>query len=58
MPGNFTLQLEAFAECVRSGGEPEATGNDGLRSLAVVLAAYRSFDEQRFVSLDELLSGE
>jgi predicted dehydrogenase len=55
MPGNFTRQLEAFAECVRGGGEPEATGMDGLRSLAVVLAAYRAFDEQRFVSPQELL---
>jgi predicted dehydrogenase len=55
MPGNFTNQLEAFAECVRNGTDPEATGEDGLRSLAVVLAAYRSSEEKRFVSPGEML---
>jgi len=55
MPGNFTGQLEAFAECVRQDSEPEATGDDGVRSLAVVLAAYRSFEEKRFVAPEEML---
>jgi len=54
MPGNFTTQLESFADCVRHDLEPEATGEDGQRSLAVVLAAYQSAAEKRLVSPDQL----
>lgn len=49
MPGNFTRQLESFAHSVRHDVEPEVTGEDGLRALEVILAAYDSFAKKRFV---------
>jgi predicted dehydrogenase len=49
MPGNFTRQLESFAACVRSDSEPEVTGEDGVRALEVILGAYQSTEEMRFV---------
>jgi 1,5-anhydro-D-fructose reductase (1,5-anhydro-D-mannitol-forming) len=33
MPDMFVAQFEAFAEAVRTGGSPMATGADGLRSV-------------------------
>lgn len=51
MPGNFTRQLESLADSVRRDLAPEVTGEDGLRALEVILAAYESFRSRRFVSL-------
>jgi predicted dehydrogenase len=36
------LALAAFAEALRQGRDPDATGEDGYRSLSAVLAAYAS----------------
>jgi predicted dehydrogenase len=41
-PGNFALQMESFASSILRNEEPEVTGEDGLRALSVVLAAYES----------------
>ena len=54
MPGNFTAQLESFACCIRERREPEVAGEDGVRALAVVLAAYRGAAERRFVDPREM----
>lgn len=48
-------ELEAFARAVRGLGPPAASGEDGLRALAVVIAAIQSADASRAVSLNEVL---
>lgn len=37
--------VREFRSCIREGREPAMSGEDGLRDLAVVLAAYRSAEE-------------
>ena len=39
--------LREFRACIREDREPAMSGEEGLRDLAVVLAAYRSADEGR-----------
>jgi predicted dehydrogenase len=34
--------VQAFRESIRTGQEPEMSGAEGLRDLAVVLKAYES----------------
>ncbi len=46
-----------FAEAIRTGGEPAIGLADGLRSVAVGVAAHRSIDEGRVVHLGEVLGG-
>lgn len=43
-----------FVECLRSGANPETSGDDNLNTLALVEAAYLSAQENRTVKLDEL----
>lgn len=43
----FVLELDAFADCVRRGRDPEANGMEGLRDIAAIQAIYRSASEQR-----------
>jgi UDP-N-acetyl-2-amino-2-deoxyglucuronate dehydrogenase len=43
--------LEDFLRAIRDGGEPRCTGREGLRSLVVVEALYRSARTQRPVTL-------
>jgi len=43
--------VQDFIEMTRTGREPSITGTDGLRALEVALAAYRSAEAQRPVSL-------
>ncbi len=43
-----------FMEAIRRGGEPEVSVVDGLRSVALGLAAHRSIEEGRVVELAEL----
>ena len=43
--------LQDFLEMIQSGREPSVTGTDGLRALEVALAAYRSAEAQKPVSL-------
>ena len=47
--------LAAFARAVRSGETPPSSGADNLRSLALTLAAIRSAQERRPVSIEEEL---
>jgi len=49
MPGNFAMQMESFARAIQEKKSPEATGSDGLRALAVALAAYKSHETQGLV---------
>lgn len=43
-----------FTECLRAGIQPETSGRDNLRTLALVEAAYRSAAEARSVDPGEL----
>jgi predicted dehydrogenase len=48
--------LAEFRDCLEGGREPKMTGEDGLKDLAVVLAAYRSARTGQPVPLDDLRS--
>jgi D-apiose dehydrogenase len=44
-----------WTDCLREGREPETTGEDNLRTLALVHAAYRSAEERRAVVPEEIM---
>ncbi|SSC14253.1 putative dehydrogenase [Mesotoga infera] len=46
-----SLMIEEFLKVLREGKEPFTEGNDGLQSLKVVMAAYRSFREGKVVEV-------
>ena len=43
----FVLELDAFADCIRRHREPEASGMEGLKDVAVMQAIYKSIREGR-----------
>src|SRR5205807_9395784 len=49
----FVAELAHFFDAVRSGRDPAITGEDGRRSLEVVLAAYRSAETGETVLLTQ-----
>ena len=54
-PGRGVRQMLAeLRDCTVEGREPKMTGEDGLRDLAVVLAAYRSAATGQPVLMDDL----
>jgi len=48
----YLNQVEAFNRCIREGGEPDASGMDGLRVCQVTVAALQSAQEGRTISLE------
>jgi len=50
----FAAEIAEFVSCVRDGRRPENSEVEGIAVLAVILAAYRSAEDGRVVSLDEL----
>jgi len=50
----YLREMCAFVEMLSSGGQPAVTGEDGLRAVAIGLAAERSCRESRPVSLTQL----
>jgi UDP-N-acetyl-2-amino-2-deoxyglucuronate dehydrogenase len=48
---NFIRQAEAFVKAIEEDRQPAITGEDGLRSLEVVLALYRSAETGETVHL-------
>jgi len=52
----YVNELRHFVDCVRYGKVPQVGGEDGRWAVAGVLAATKSFLEQRPVSLDEIYS--
>jgi len=56
--GAYVREMRHFLECVRTGARPRATGADGRWALAGVLAATKSFLEERPVALREILQAE
>ncbi len=53
--GSSYLEHLDFLDAVRSGTAPEVGVADGLRSVALGVAAHRSIDEGRAVTLEEVL---
>jgi len=53
--GSSYLEHRDLMEAVRTGGEPKVTLEDGMRAVAVGVAAHRSIDERRPVELSEIL---
>jgi predicted dehydrogenase len=51
MPANFALQMESFVDRLVRDEEPEVTGRDGWKALAVLLAGYQSFETRKMVPL-------
>jgi predicted dehydrogenase len=54
--GSVKLEVEHFIDCIRLDNAPRVTGEDGRRSLEVMLAAEKSIAEGRKIDLplDEL----
>jgi len=56
-PDLYQVALNAFARSTTGGGPPSCTGEDGLASLAVALAALASVQQRRPVAVSEILTG-
>lgn len=54
----YIREMEHFVDCIRSGVGPRVSGADGRWAVAAVLAATKSFLEERPVRLDEVLGPE
>ena len=52
----YALEIAAFVDALASGARPPVTGEDGLRALALALAAMRSVEEGRRVQVSEVLT--
>jgi predicted dehydrogenase len=53
---SYVEQMREFGHCVRTGDKPETDGRVGLRALAVVEALTLAHEEQRVVSVQEILA--
>jgi predicted dehydrogenase len=51
MPANFTQQMESYAQSIIKDEEPEVSGEDGLKALQIVLAAYDSFKAKKSIEI-------
>jgi 1,5-anhydro-D-fructose reductase (1,5-anhydro-D-mannitol-forming) len=51
----YARALTRFHAAIRGDGEPAATGEDGVRSLALALAVHTAAREGRRVTMDEIL---
>lgn len=51
----YILEMEHFVDCIRTERPPSVTGSDGRWAVASVLAATRSFQEERPVKLAEVM---
>ncbi|MBI5968282.1 MAG: Gfo/Idh/MocA family oxidoreductase [Deltaproteobacteria bacterium] len=51
-------EIEEFADCLRKRKKPETGGPEGMRALAVILAAIRSAQLGKPVEVAEILAGE
>ncbi len=55
-PDAFIGTMAQLLCAMESGDDPEISGRDNLRTMALVDAAYKSAEENRLVRLDEILS--
>lgn len=51
MPGNFSRQMESFVDSLINDKEPAVSGEDGMRALKIILAAYESAAKQQVIKL-------
>lgn len=51
-------EVRVVAECVRTGGKPPCTGEDGRWSVLMCLAAEQSVQEARLVTIDDFLRAQ
>jgi len=51
----YIREMEHFVDCIQTGTPPKAGGEDGRWAVAGVLAATKSFLEERPVALEEIL---
>ncbi len=51
----YVREMKHFLGCIRNGAQPSVNGRDGRWAVAGVLAATRSFREERSVRLAEVL---
>lgn len=56
-PDAFMGTMAQLLCAIESGTEPEISGRDNLKTMALVDAAYKSVETGRMVALDEVLSG-
>ena len=47
----YLSQLKAFCQSIEEDIEPPVTGQDAVKSLEVLLAAYKSAKEKKWVAL-------
>jgi D-apiose dehydrogenase len=53
---SVSLIQRHWVECLRSGREPDTSGRDNLKTLALVEGVYRSAGTGRTIAIDELLA--
>ncbi len=51
MPGNFAMQMESFVDSIINDRKPAVAGEDGLKALKIILAAYESAKTQQLIKL-------
>jgi len=56
IPDAFLGPMASLMRAIERGEEPETSGQDNLRTLQIVFAAYRSMAEGRAVGLDEIVA--
>jgi predicted dehydrogenase len=54
----YRAQMQHFAECLREGRPPAVGGADALAAFEIGLAATRSYQEDRPVTLDEVRTSD
>jgi len=52
---SYNFEIREFIDALTAGNEMPVSGNDGLHSMAVALAAKKSVEEGRTVKLDEII---
>jgi predicted dehydrogenase len=55
-PDAFAGTMAQLLRAVETGTEPEINGLDNLKTLAAVDACYRSIEQERTVSLEEIMN--
>jgi predicted dehydrogenase len=54
---SFVATQKHFIECLVSNKTPETSGEETIRTMALVFAAYQSAYEERVFKIDEILQG-